>query len=114
MYKALIDKEDLRQGLPSMYTLIFERIKLGRLNEKNKKRKELEKKNPELANKKFVKQPKPPSDWLKSRLGNFELSDVSVNQSVKKSTTIITSDNASKSSPLMPQPFILTNDLNRT
>ena len=54
MYKALIDKEDLRQGLPSMYTLIFERIKLGRLNEKNKKRKELEKKNPESANKKFV------------------------------------------------------------
>ena len=76
MYKALIDKEDLERELPSMYTLIVERIKLGRLNEENKKRKELEKKNPELANKKFVKQPKPPSDWLKSRLGNFELSDV--------------------------------------
>ena len=33
MYKALIDKEDLERELPSMYTLIVERIKLGRLNE---------------------------------------------------------------------------------
>ncbi len=108
-YKAIIDQEGL--DLPSMYTLTIERIKLGKLNEENKKRIEFVKKNnPELANKKFVKQPKTSAttNWLKNRLNEFD--EI---KSVKQSTTILTSDNASNSSSLMPHPFIITNDLTK-